>query len=255
MRIGKDTPALVTGAASGLGEASARALAAAGAPVAVLDRDAARGAAVAAGLGGVFCETDVTSEESVRAAIAKAEAAHGVARIVVNCAGIAPAAKTVGREGPHDMGLFEQVIAINLIGTMRVMAHAAARMAEAEPLDAHGERGVVVNTASIAAFEGQMGQTAYASSKGGVAALTIPAARDLARNGVRVMAIAPGIFGTPMLRGLPEEVQESLAQQAPFPQRLGDPAEFGALVRFIAETGYLNGEVIRIDAAMRMGAR
>ena len=254
MRIGAETPALVTGAASGLGEATARALAARGAKVAVLDQDAEKGAAVAGAIGGLFVETDVTADESVDAAVAAAEAAHGVARIVVNCAGVAPAAKVVGREGPHDMALFERVVAINLGGTMRVMSRAAARMAAADPL-AGGDRGAIVNTASVAAYEGQMGQAAYAASKGGVAALTLPAARDLARSGIRVNAVAPGIFGTPMLRGLPQEVQESLAAQVPHPTRLGDPAEFAALAVFLIETGYMNGETVRIDGAIRMGAR
>lgn len=255
MRIGAETPAVVTGAASGLGEATARMLAGLGAKVAVLDRDRERGAAVAAEIGGLFHETDVTSDDSVRAALAAAAAAHGSARIAVNCAGIAPAARTVGKDGPHPMALFETVVAVNLVGTMRVMAEAAAAMAAADPLDADGLRGVVVNTASVAAFEGQIGQAAYAASKGGVAALTIPAARDLARHGVRVCAIAPGLFGTPMLRGLPEEVQESLAAQVPFPARLGAPEEYAALVRFIVETDYMNGEVIRLDGAIRMGAK
>ncbi|HSF94676.1 MAG TPA: SDR family NAD(P)-dependent oxidoreductase [Thermohalobaculum sp.] len=255
MRIAENTPAIVTGGASGLGEACARALSARGAPVVILDLDAGRGTAVAAEIGGLFIETDVTSDASVGAALTQAAAAHGVARIAVNCAGIAPAMKTAGSKGAHDMGVFEKVIAINLVGTMRVMALAAQAMREAEPLDADGARGVIVNTASVAAFEGQMGQAAYASSKGGVAALTLPAARDLARDGIRVCAIAPGIFGTPMLRGLPQEVQDSLAQQVPFPVRLGDPKEFAELACFIAETGYMNGEVIRLDGAIRMGAR
>ncbi|TVQ56738.1 MAG: SDR family NAD(P)-dependent oxidoreductase [Rhodobacteraceae bacterium] len=253
MKIGAQTPAVVTGAASGLGEATARMLAAAGAKVAVLDRDAARGPGVAAEIGGLFHETDVTDDASVRAALAAAAEAHGPARIAVNCAGIAPAARTVGRDGAHPMAVFEKVIAVNLVGTMRVMAEAAAAMATLDPLDGDGLRGVVVNTASVAAFEGQIGQAAYAASKGGVAALTLPAARDLARHGVRVCAIAPGLFGTPMLRGLPEDVQESLAKQVPFPARLGDPAEYAALVRFIVETDYMNGEVIRLDGAIRMG--
>jgi NAD(P)-dependent dehydrogenase (short-subunit alcohol dehydrogenase family) len=255
MRIGPDTPAIVTGAASGLGEATARALAAAGAPVAVLDRDAARGAAVAAAIGGVFAETDVTRDDSVAAALAAARAAHGVARIVVNCAGIAPAAKTAGKDGPHDMGLFDRVLAINLGGTMRVMSQAAAAMLALEPVTADGQRGVVINTASVAAFEGQMGQAAYAASKGAVAALTLPAARDLARSGIRVLAVAPGLFGTPMLRGLPQPVQDSLAAQVTNPARLGEPEEFAALVRFMVECDYLNGEVVRLDGALRMGAK
>jgi len=255
MKIGADTPALVTGGASGLGEATARMLAGLGAKVAILDRDAQRGAAVAAEIGGLFAETDVTRDASVSSALAAARAAHGAARIVVNCAGVAPAAKVVGRDGAHDMALFEKVIQINLIGTMRVMALAAAEMAALDPLTSDGQRGVVINTASVAAFEGQMGQAAYASSKGGVAALTLPAARDLARLGVRVLAIAPGLFATPMLRGLPQEVQDSLAAQVPFPVRLGDPAEYAALARFMIETGYMNGEVVRLDGAIRMGAR
>jgi len=255
MKIGADTPALVTGGASGLGEATARMLAGFGAKVAILDRDAQRGAAVAAEIGGLFAETDVTRDASVSEALAAAGAAHGAARIVINCAGVAPAAKVVGRDGAHDMALFEKVIQINLIGTMRVMALAAAEMAALDPLTSDGQRGVVINTASVAAFEGQMGQAAYASSKGGVAALTLPAARDLARLGVRVLAIAPGLFATPMLRGLPQEVQDSLAAQVPFPVRLGDPAEYAALARFMIETGYMNGEVVRLDGAIRMGAR
>jgi len=255
MQIGENTPAIVTGGASGLGEACVRALRARGAPVAILDLQRERGEAVAAETGAIFAETDVTSDASVAAALAKAAAAHGVARIAVNCAGIAPAMKTAGSKGAHDMGVFERVIAINLIGTMRVMSQAAQAMREAPPLDADGTRGVVINTASVAAFEGQVGQAAYAASKGGVAALTLPAARDLSRDGIRVAAIAPGIFGTPMLRGLPDDVQASLAAQVPFPVRLGDPAEFAELACFIAETGYMNGEIIRLDGAMRMGAR
>ena len=255
MHIGDKIPAIVTGGASGLGEACVRALRARGAPVAILDLQKERGEAVAAEIGARFIETDVTSDDSVATALAEAAAAHGTARIVINCAGIAPAMKTAGSKGAHDMGVFERVIAINLIGTMRVMALAAQAMREAEPRDADGCRGVIINTASIAAFEGQMGQAAYASSKGGIAALTLPAARDLARDGIRVAAIAPGIFATPMLEGLPPEVQDSLARQVPFPVRLGDPREFAELACFIAETGYMNGEVIRLDGAIRMGAR
>lgn len=255
MRIGEKIPAIVTGGASGLGEACARALRARGAPVAILDLQKDRGQAVGAEIGALFIETDVTSDASVAAALAAATAAHGTARIAINCAGIAPAMKTAGSKGAHDMAVFERVIGINLIGTMRVMSQAAQAMRAATPVDGDGCRGVIVNTASVAAFEGQVGQAAYAASKGGVAALTIPAARDLARDGIRVCAIAPGIFGTPMLRGLPQEVQDSLAAQVPFPGRLGAPAEFAELACFIAETGYMNGEVIRLDGAIRMGAR
>lgn len=255
MRIDGNISAIVTGGASGLGEACARALCDRGAKVAILDLQAERGKAVAGEIGALFVETDVTSDESVANALAEAASGHGTARIVINCAGIAPAMKTAGSKGAHDMALFERVVAINLIGTMRVMSQAAQAMREAEPVDQDGCRGVIVNTASVAAFEGQMGQAAYASSKGGVASLTLPAARDLARDGIRVAAIAPGIFGTPMLKGLPDEVQASLAAQVPFPGRLGDPKEFADLACFIAETGYMNGEVIRLDGAIRMGAK
>jgi NAD(P)-dependent dehydrogenase (short-subunit alcohol dehydrogenase family) len=255
MRIGAETPAVVTGAASGLGEATARALAAAGAPVALLDRDAARGTAVAAEIGGLFLEADVTRDDGVASALAAARAAHGTARIAVNCAGVAPAARVVGRDGPHPMDLFDRVLAVNLGGTMRVMAQAAAAMAGAPPLGPDGERGVIVNTASIAAYEGQIGQAAYAASKGAVAALTLPAARDLAKLGVRVVAIAPGLFGTPMLLGLPAEVRDGLAAQVPHPARLGDPAEYAAAVLFAVASPYLNGSVIRLDGALRMGPK
>jgi len=257
MKIGPGTPAVVTGGASGLGEACVRELRSRGAPVTILDMQKDLGEALAAEIGALFCETDVTSDASVRAALEKATAAHGVARIVINCAGIAPAMKTAGSKGAHDMALFERVVAVNLFGTMRVMAFAAQAMIEAGPIDGDPDkaRGAVVNTASIAAYEGQMGQTAYASSKGAVTALTLPAARDLARDGIRVCAIAPGTFGTPMLRGLPQDVQDSLAQQVPCPSRLGDPKEFAELACFLIECGYMNGENIRIDGAIRMGAR
>lgn len=255
MEISQNTPAVVTGGASGLGEATARALAARGAKVAVLDRDAARGPQVAAEIGGIFAECDVTSDESVEAALAAAAEAHGAPRIVVNCAGVGTPAKTIGRDGPIDIKSYELVIQINLIGTMRVLSRAAWQMAQAAPLTDDGNRGVIVNTASVAAFDGQIGQAAYSASKSGVAGMTLPVARDLARNGIRVATIAPGIFSTPMLRGLPDEAQQSLAAQVPFPQRLGDPEEFANLVCFIAETGYLNGEVIRLDGAIRMGPK
>lgn len=255
MQIGENTPAVITGGASGLGEATARALAARGAKVALLDMNGERGEAVAAELGGIFADCNVTSDDSVDAALAKAVEAHGTPRIVVNCAGVGTPQKTVGRDGPIDMGHFEQVIQINLIGTMRVLSKAAWIMSQSDPVDADNTRGVVVNTASVAAFDGQIGQAAYASSKGGVASMTLPVARDLARNGIRVTTIAPGIFSTPMLRGLPEEAQESLAKQVPFPVRLGDPDEFARMVCFIAETGYLNAEVIRLDGAIRMGPK
>ncbi len=240
--------AVVTGGASGLGEATARMLAEAGAKVAIFDTNAARGEAVAAEISGQFRLVDVSDAESV---------AHGLAglspRICVSCAGIAPGAKTVDRDGnAHNAALFAKAININLIGTFNVASQCAALMAAQSPEEPDGARGVIINTASVAAFEGQIGQAAYAASKGGVAALTLPMARDLARSGVRVMAIAPGLFLTPMLEGLPVEVQESLGAQAPYPPRLGKPAEFAGLVRHIVENPMLNGEVIRLDAAIRM---
>ena len=255
MEIGAKTPALITGGASGLGEATARALAARGAKVALLDMNAERGEAVAAELGGVFCECNVTSDESVDAALAKAMDAHGTPRILVNCAGVGTPGKTVGRDGPLDMKGYEFVIQVNLIGTMRVLSKAAWQMAQSDPVNSDNERGVIVNTASVAAFDGQIGQAAYSASKGGVVGMTLPVARDLARNGIRVATIAPGIFATPMLAGLPEEAQASLSQQVPFPVRLGDPGEYAKLVCFIAETGYMNGEVIRLDGSIRMAPK
>lgn len=255
MRIDDKTPAIVTGGAGGLGEACARELRARGAPVAILDMLKEQGEAVAAEIGALFFYTDVTSDDSVKAAIDGAAAAHGPARIAINCAGIAPPMKLAGSRGPHDMKLFEKVVAVNLFGTARVMAFAGQAMIDAGPVDDDGCRGVMVNTASVAAYEGQMGQAAYASSKGAVAALTLTAARDFHRDGIRVCGIAPGTFGTPMLRGLAQEVQDSLAQQVPFPSRLGDPKEFADLACFIIETGYMNGENIRIDGAIRMGVR
>lgn len=255
MQIGRDTPAVVSGGASGLGEACVRMLRARGAPVAALDLDAERAARVAEETGALSLQCDVTSDDSVTAALSAAAEQQGGARIVISCAGIAPAAKVAGRKGAHPMQLFQTVIDVNLVGTMRLMAHAAQAMRALEPVDADGCRGAIVNTASVAAYEGQMGQTAYAASKGGVAALTLPAARDLAGDGIRVTAIAPGIFGTPMVAGLPEEVQQSLAEQVPFPVRLGDPAEYARLAAFLIETGYMNGSVVRLDGAIRMGAR
>lgn len=256
MRPGPETPAVVSGGASGLGAATARALARRGARVAILDLDAERGAAVAGEVHGLFCATDATDPEAVAAALERAEAAHGVARIAVACAGIAPAERSVDRDGrPHDPGLFARVVAVNLIGTFNLATQAAARMAAAPTLNGDGERGVVVMTASVAAFEGQIGQIGYAASKGGVASMTLPMARDLARSGVRVVSIAPGLFLTPMLEGLPEEAQASLGGQVPFPARLGSPDEYAALVVQIAENAMLNGSVIRLDGAIRMGPR
>ncbi|MEM7239773.1 MAG: SDR family NAD(P)-dependent oxidoreductase [Pseudomonadota bacterium] len=255
MKLSSDIAAVVSGGASGLGEASARRLAAQGVRVTVFDRDAGRGKAVADEIKGLFVQVDVSDADSVASGFAAARAAQGQERITVNCAGIAPAGKTAGRDGVHDPALFARVVQVNLVGTFYVASAAAAGMITADPLDADGARGVIVNTASVAAFEGQVGQVAYASSKGGVAGMTLPMARDLARSGVRVVAIAPGLFGTPMLRSLPEEVQQSLGQQVPFPQRLGDPAEYASLVAHIVENQMLNGDVIRLDGAIRMAPR
>ncbi len=240
--------AVVTGGASGLGEATARMLARAGAQIAIFDMNRVRGEAVAAEIGGSFHAVDVADAASVAAGL------NGLSpRICISCAGIAPGAKTVDREGnAHDAALFAKAININLIGTFNVASQCAALMAAQAPLGDDGARGVIINTASVAAFEGQIGQTAYAASKGGVAALTLPMARDLARSGVRVMAIAPGLFLTPMLEGLPQEVQDSLGAQAPFPARLGKPDEYANLVCHIVKSQMLNGEVIRLDAAIRM---
>ena len=245
------TAAVITGGASGLGEATARHFASLGAQVTLLDRDTARGTDVATQIGGHFAETDVTDEASVQAAIAHAMDKMGKITACVNCAGIGPAAKTLGRDGPHPLDMFRTTIDINLVGSFNVARLACAEMAKNTP-EPDGARGVVINTASIAAYDGQKGQAAYAASKGGIVGLTLPMARDLAKEGVRVMTIAPGIFATPMLAGLPEEVQASLAADVPNPARLGDPNEYARLAAFIVEMGYLNGEVIRLDGALRM---
>jgi NAD(P)-dependent dehydrogenase (short-subunit alcohol dehydrogenase family) len=239
--------AIVAGGASGLGEATARALSARGARVTIADLNEERGAALARELGVAFLRADVTDEEQLGAAV---EAAVPL-RLAVSCAGIGWAERTVKREGPAALQPFETVVRVNLIGTYNVLRLAAAAMVEGEP-DAEGERGVVVMTASIAAYEGQIGQTAYAASKGGVAALTLPAARDLARLGIRVCTIAPGLFDTPLLAGLPEDAREALGTGIPFPQRLGRPEEYARLACEIAENPMLNGEVIRLDGALRM---
>lgn len=244
--------ALVTGGASGLGEATLRALVGKGAKAVIVDMNAEKGAKVAAELGDsvAFVETDVTDADQVQAAIDKA-ASMGDLRVAVNCAGVGWAARTVGRGGDaHDFDLFKKVIQINLVGTFNVLRLAAAQMSKNEPLE--GERGCIVNTASIAAYDGQIGQVAYAASKGGVVGMTLPAARDLSRTLVRVCTIAPGTFDTPMLASLPEEVRQALAAGIPNPQRLGNPAEFGALATHIVENAYLNAEVIRLDGALRM---
>jgi NAD(P)-dependent dehydrogenase (short-subunit alcohol dehydrogenase family) len=246
--------AIVTGGASGLGAATARALAATGAKVAVFDINEKGAADVAKDIGGVAVACDVSDSGSAEAAIAKAAAAHGAARVLVNCAGIGPAKRIVGRDGPMPLADYEHVIKVNLIGTFNMMRLAAAAMQPLATL-VDGERGVVVSTASVAAFDGQIGQAAYSSSKGGVAALTLPAAREFAQFGIRVMAIAPGIFTTPMLKSLPQETQDSLGAAVPFPKRLGEPREFAALVLHCIHNTYLNGEVIRLDGSLRMAPK
>lgn len=246
--------ALITGGASGLGLATARTLAAAGAVVTILDLPSSAGAEIAFDLGGVFSGGDVTSAEDAAAAVAAAQAAAPL-RIVVNCAGIAPPAKVLDREGnPAVLADFERVVRINLVGTFNVLSQASAVIAKNDATDT-GDRGVIVNTASVAAFDGQIGQPAYSASKGGVHAMTLPVARELARYGIRVCTIAPGIMETPMLVGLPQAAQDSLGQQVPFPSRLGRPDEYASLVQQIVENGYLNGETIRLDGAIRMAPK
>ncbi len=246
--------AIVTGGGSGLGGATARMLAAAGAKVAIFDVNQQAAAEVATDINGLAVQCDVADSASMEAAIAKAAAAHGPARILINCAGIGTAKRIIGKEGPMPLADYERIIRVNLIGTFNAMRLAAAAMAPLDPLT-DGERGVIISTASVAAFEGQIGQAAYASSKGGVVSLVMPAAREFAQFGIRVNAIAPGIFLTPMLMGLTPQAQESLAASLPFPKKLGDPEQFAALVRHLIENSYINGEVIRIDAALRMAPR
>ncbi len=247
---------LVTGAGSGLGAATANALVAAGARVLLADLNSLAGQSMAAELGQAarFVETDVANEASAVNAINAALTGFGGLHGLVNCAGVAPAEKVLGKEGPHRLESFAKVININLVGTFNMIRLAADAMMKNEP-DAGGERGVIVNTASVAAYEGQLGQAAYASSKGGIVALTLPVARELARSGIRCMTIAPGIMETPMLLGMPPEVQDSLNKMVPFPTRMGKPAEYAALVKHIVENPYLNGEVIRLDGAIRMGVK
>lgn len=247
--------AIVTGAASGLGAATARRLADDGLKVAVFDLNEEAGAAHAAQIGGVFCQVDVSDPASVAAGVAAAEAALGPLRVLVNCAGIGPAAKTVSRGEAHDAGMFAKTIGVNLIGSFNCASQVAARMVAAEPVAPDGARGVIVNTASVAAYDGQVGQVAYAASKGGIVGMTLPMARDLADKGVRVVTIAPGLFLTPLLEGLPQEVQTSLGAQVPFPSRLGAPDEYAALASHITTNPMLNGEVIRLDGAIRMAPR
>lgn len=254
MEITTSTRAIVTGGASGLGAAVAQELASAGAHVCIFDMNADQGNAMAAQISGSFYQVNVADADSVAAAMADVQAKGGV-HITVNCAGIGPAMKTVSKGAPHDAGLYAKVIGVNLIGTFNVASQAAALMAENDPMTADGERGVIVNTASVAAFDGQIGQVAYAASKGGVVGMTLPMARDLSNMGIRVCTIAPGLFKTPLLASLPQEVQDSLGAQVPFPSRLGDPSEYARMARHIVENAMLNGEVIRLDGAIRMAPR
>lgn len=247
--------AIVTGGASGMGAETARALAEAGAKVAVMDVQADSLRQVAADTGALAVECDVTSARSAESAVARAKEEHGAARVLVNCAGVAPAKRIVGRDGPMPLEDFRRVIDINLVGSFNMMRLVAADLYAEEALDEIGERGVIIHTASVAAYEGQIGQAAYSASKGGIVALTIQAARDLSGKGIRVVTIAPGFIATPMLLGMPEEVQHSLAQQAPFPKRFGRPDEFSRLAMHIIDNQMINGEVIRLDGAARMQAR
>jgi NAD(P)-dependent dehydrogenase (short-subunit alcohol dehydrogenase family) len=246
--------AVVTGGGSGLGEATARALAAKGAKVALFDVGIKNAEAVATDIGGIAVKCDVSSAEDGEAAFEEVGKKLGAARILINCAGIGIAMKTTGKGGAHSLDLYRKVIEVNLVGTFNMIRLFAVRAETLEPLEG-GERGVIVNTASVAAFDGQIGQAAYSSSKGGIVGMTLPVARDLARAGIRVCTIAPGIFRTPMLAGLPQEAQDSLGQQVPFPPRLGEPAEYGALACHIVENQMLNGETIRLDGAIRMAPR
>ena len=260
MKLDNSIAAVVTGGASGLGEGTARAIAATGAKVALFDLNAEKGEAIAAEIGGVFCQVDVTDDASVASAFEKARAAHGQERLTVNCAGIATGQKTVSRKKDtgeiktHDMAQFERTVRVNLFGTFRVLSQSAAGMVTLDPLE-DGERGLIVNTASVAAQDGQIGQAAYAASKAGVAGMTLPIARDLAGVGIRIVTIMPGLFETPMFAGLPDDAKASLAVSVPHPSRLGRPAEYAALARSIIENDMLNGTAIRLDGAIRLAPK
>jgi NAD(P)-dependent dehydrogenase (short-subunit alcohol dehydrogenase family) len=251
----KNSAAIVSGGASGMGAATARLLSQAGARVAILDMNEESAQKVAEEINGLAIACDVTDRKAVETAIQTAQSKHGVTRICVNCAGIILSKRMIGKEGPLPLEEFEKVIHINLIGTFNLMQMAAAAMITADPIGSSGERGIIINTASIAAFEGQIGQTAYSASKGGVVAMTLPAARELAQFGIRVMTIAPGLVDTPMFDKLPPEARESLANSVPFPKRLADPDEYARLALHIVENVMLNGEVIRLDGALRMQAK
>jgi len=258
MKLSADVSAVITGGASGLGAATARVLRDAGAAVAIFDLDEVTGKKTASEIGGVFCRCDVADPTNIVAALEEARAANGQERILVNCAGVAMGGRTVRRNKktgeiePHDLKAFAKVININLVGTFNMMALSAAGMMTVDPVTLDGGRGVMVNTASVAAQDGQIGQAAYAASKGGVMSMTLPVARDMSREGIRVMTIMPGLFNTPMVAALPDDVREALAASVPFPTRYGEPEEFGALVKHICENDMLNGECIRLDGAIRM---
>lgn len=260
MKLDGSIAVVVTGGASGLGEGTARAIAATGTRVALFDLNAEKGEAIAKEIGGIFCSVDVTDDASVAAAFEKARAAHGQERLTVNCAGIATGMKTVSRKRDtgeikaHDMAQFERTVRVNLFGTFRVLSQSAAGMLTLEPME-DGERGLIVNTASVAAQDGQVGQAAYAASKGGVYAMTLPVARDLAQEGIRCNTILPGIMWTPMMAGMDQKIQDALAAQIPFPSRLGKPADYASLVLELARNVYINGECIRLDGAIRMAPR
>jgi NAD(P)-dependent dehydrogenase (short-subunit alcohol dehydrogenase family) len=251
----KGLAAVVTGGGSGMGAETARHLAKAGAKVAVLDINKANVEAIAKEIGGLALECDVANEASAKTALEAAKKAHGPVRVLINCAGIAPGARIVGKEGPHDLAFFSKVIGVNLVGTFNMLRLAAAEMSALEPVNDTGERGVVINTASVAAYEGQIGQAAYSASKGGVVGLTLPAARELARFGVRVVTIAPGLIGTPMLAGMPKEVQDSLIATTIFPKRLGLPEEYAKLALHVIDNAMINGETIRLDGAVRLAPK
>lgn len=261
MKLDNTIAAVVTGGASGLGAATARRLAAQGVKVAIFDLQKAKGEAMAAEIGGVFCEVNVTSDESVDAGFAKARAAHGQERILVNCAGTGNAIKTASRSKTDGsikhfpLDAFNFIIQINLVGTFRCIAKSAAGMLTLDPLDEYGERGAIVNTASVAAEDGQMGQAAYSASKGGVVGMTLPIARDLCGEGIRVNTILPGIFDTPLMQGAPDNVKQALAASVPFPKKLGDPDNYASLALEMITNPYFNGEDVRLDGAIRMGLR
>jgi NAD(P)-dependent dehydrogenase (short-subunit alcohol dehydrogenase family) len=261
MKLNETVAAIVTGGASGLGKATAIALAARGVKVGICDLNAEQGERVAGEIGGAFAKVDVTSDESVDAGFRLLRAAQGQERILVNCAGLGGAAKTASRDrntgeiGHFPLDLFSKVINVNLVGSFRCLAKSAAGMMTLEAVDAYGERGAIVNTASVAAEDGQVGQAAYAASKGGIVGMTLPVARDLMGEGIRVNTILPGIFDTPLLQGLPDNVKSALSASVPFPKRLGDPSEYAALVIAIVENGYFNGEDVRLDGAIRMAPR